>query len=222
MKVGIGYNDEASSFTNGQKVAKEAIESGKITRPDVTLAFCGGAVDSGDFYKGLRDVLGNSVEIVGGSAVGLITRNNLSYEGYPAGAAVIETDRMTFHVASARGLDRDERWVGQRIGEQLPDEPDARVLLLFYDSLKVPANQEAPPIINASPPLIEGLESAYRKPLSIIGGGLLGDQKFTSRGSFAVTMSENRKPSVFYSAATWRSIRELCTDAHPTTEFIIP
>jgi small ligand-binding sensory domain FIST len=184
MKVGTGYGNEACGFTNGRAVAKTAVESGDISRPDIVLAFCGGAVDGDDFFRGLRDVLGDSTPIIGGSAVGVITKSHLSYEGHPAAAAVIESDAIRWNIASAGALNQGERQAGETLGKRLPDDPDARALLLLYDSLKVPATPATPPVLNASLPLIEGVEGVRRRAVPIFGGGLIGDLAFSTSRQF--------------------------------------
>jgi hypothetical protein len=52
------------------------------------IAFSSGHVDLGRFYDGLRSVGGDDTPIIGGSSLGGITSNELSYNGYPGAAAI--------------------------------------------------------------------------------------------------------------------------------------
>ena len=51
-------------------------------------------------------------------------------------------------------LDHDEAATGRSLGEKFLPNPQDILLLLFYDSIKVP------PIMNASPLIIKGIEEA--------------------------------------------------------------
>ena len=185
MKVGIGYGNQPEAFACGRQIARDALANGNITRPGLVLAFFGGAVDSDAFFRGLVQEVGPSIPIVGGSAIGVITNNDLSYAGYPAGAAVFESTDSAWKIASAKGLDTDEYSVGRRIGQALSSESDSAPLLLFYDSLKRPASKKSPPVMNASPPLIQGIEAGCPRPPLIVGAGLLGDYAFETSIQFS-------------------------------------
>ena len=184
MKVGIGYCNEKGAVSSGKKVAENAIEKGNIDRPDLVLAFCSGDVDHDEFFRGLQSVVGNKAPIIGGSAVGIITNDCLSCEGYPAGAAVLQSDTLQHRVASAGDLDSDERLAGRKIGEELSTEPEDRLLLMFYDSVKVPATETTPPVMNASPPLIQGIEETLKSNVPIIGAGVIGHYEFRPTKQF--------------------------------------
>jgi hypothetical protein len=185
MKVGIGYQNQENAYFSGRLTAREALSRGKITRPSLALVFCGGDVDHIAFFNGFVEVVGTSTPIVGGSAIGLITNNNLSYSGYPAGAAVFELDDSEWKIASARGLDTNEYSVGEEIGRQLSTANRDDSLLLFYDSLKAPSTEASPPIMNASPRLLQGITSVCKPPPRIFGAGLLGDYSFRTSIQFS-------------------------------------
>lgn len=184
MKAGIGYGNHSDAYALGRQVAERAIAQGDITRPDLVLAFCSGQLDPAAFYGGLRAVLGERAPIIGGSAIGIITNADLSYEGSPAGAAVLQMDDVDVRVAAASAIDRDELRAGGALGAQLGDDPAGRLLLMFYDSVKVPPSPTTPPIMNASPPLIAGIESALARGIPIVGGGTLGDHAFSPTHQF--------------------------------------
>ena len=175
MKVGIGYYNGKDARLSGRKVAEYAIENGNIDKPDFVFAFCSGKLDHDDFFGGLQSVIGNDGPIIGGSAVGIITNDYLSYEDYPAGAAIVESGTLQHRVAAADDLDKDERLAGKRLAEQLSTERDDKLLFILYDSIKLPATHNSPPVLNASSPLIEGIEQALQSNMPIVGAGVVGD-----------------------------------------------
>lgn len=178
MKIGIGVQNEENSELSGKRAAESAIRDGKIDRADLILAFCSGQLDADLFMQGLRSVVGDTAPIIGGSAIGIISNTFLSYTGYPAGIAIIQSDDLKCHIAAAGNLDKDEKAAGMSLASQLPCDVKEKLLMIFYDSVKQPATKTSPPIMNASPPLIEGLESTLCRNLPIIGAGLLGDYMF--------------------------------------------
>jgi hypothetical protein len=178
MKVGIGYQNEKDAMLSGKNIAEYAIKNGNIDRPDLVLAFCSGQIDPDKFFQGLQSVVGNQTPIIGGSAIGVLTNNELSYEGYPAGIAIMQTDSLQCRIAATGDLDKDERLAGRQLAKELTCEPEDKLLLMFYDSVKIPATETSPPIMNASPPLISGIEEIFDPKISIIGAGVLGDYTF--------------------------------------------
>jgi len=184
MKVGIGYGNEKDALSLGNKIAEHAIEKGNIDRPDCVFAFCNGRLDYDEFFGGLQSVVGNEVPIIGGSAIGIITNDYLSYEGYPAGAAILQSDTIKHTVAAVDDLDKDEKLAGKKLAEKLSHEREGKLLLMFYDSIKIPASDNQPPVLNASSPLIKGIEQELQSNVPIIGAGLVGDYALTSTNQF--------------------------------------
>jgi hypothetical protein len=184
VKIGVGYFNHMDAFLTGKKVADNAMKMGKIDRADLVIAFCHGSLDHEGFFSGLRAVVGSSVPIIGGSAIGIITNDDLSYEGYPAGAAIIESETLQVRVATAGDLNRDEGSAGKRLGEKFTDDIGEKLLLIFYDSIKNGPTATTPPVINASPPLIEGIEETFNRDVPILGGGVLGNYEFTHTKQF--------------------------------------
>ena len=175
MKVGIGYTNEQDALVSGKKIAEHAIKDGDIRRPDLVFAFCSGELDHDEFFRGLRSVVGEEVPIIGGSSVGIITNDHLSYEGYPAAALVLQFTTVTLRIASAGNLDKGEEVAGRALAEKLSGEPEGTLLFLLYDSIKVPARDGVPPVLNASSPLLGGIEQQLQASIPIIGAGLVGD-----------------------------------------------
>ena len=184
MSVGIGYCNRKDAFVSGKRVAEIALEKGNINRPDIVFAFCSGQLDHDEFFGGLQSVLGNEVPITGGSAVGIITNDAVSYEGYPSGAAAVQSDTLRYSVAAVGDLDKGEEPAGRKLAAALSNKRDGKLLLVFYDSIKTPATDDIPPTLNSSSPLIEGIEQELRSNTPIIGAGLIGDYALTSTKQF--------------------------------------
>ncbi|MBT4484403.1 MAG: hypothetical protein HOC71_12090 [Candidatus Latescibacteria bacterium] len=185
MKVGTGYCNEKDSFLSGKKAANNAIKNGNIHKPEIVFAFCSGNIDHDEFFKGLQSVVGNDVPIIGGSAIGIITNNDISYEGYPAGAAIIQSDTLQYRVAAADNLNKGEKLAGKKLAEKfVSNKPEEGHLLMFYDSIKKPATEITPPVLNVSSPLIEGIEEKLGNNVPIIGAGTIGDYEFNLTKQF--------------------------------------
>lgn len=192
MKVGIGYDNQKNSISLGKKVAENALKNGNIEKPALLMAFCSGQVCHEEYFKGLQIVVGDQVPIIGGSAIGIITNQILSYEGHTAGAAIIESDTLQLGIASAGDLDKNEKLAGQKLAEKLADGINGRILLIFYDSIKNPPTETMPPVLNASSPLIEGIEETLKSNVPIIGGGILGDYEFSHAKQFCGLYVDNQ------------------------------
>lgn len=183
MKIGIGFVNEKDSLSSGRLIASQALENGDIQQPTLALAFCHNNIDAEQLLEGLREVLGKEVPVVGGSAVGIITNNTISYEEYQSGLLLIENQNIDLQVAYAEGLDGDEEQVGRELANQLSIE-NGDTILLFYDSIKKSAEGNAPPIINSSTPLLKGMYDVLGVGASIIGAGTVGDYQFSRTTQF--------------------------------------
>lgn len=177
-KVGIGYGNDRDACSMGRDAATSALLAGGIARADIILAFCSGHADLHRFYDGIRSVVGDSTPIIGGSSLGVITSDELSYHGYPAAVAAIESDSIRFTLSAAAGIDRDERACGKQMIEALQLSDADRILLLFYDSIRIPAGQPGPPVLNASAPLLDSVEERLAGRVPVVGAGLLGEYGF--------------------------------------------
>jgi small ligand-binding sensory domain FIST len=118
--------------------------------------------------------------VLGGSAIGVLTNDRLSYEGAPAAVAVLGGGLPLRGIAAAGGVDGGEREAGRQLGARLAESGarDAAALLLFYDSIRRPATASSPPAMNASRPLIAGLAEGLPGCPPVVGAGVLGDYGF--------------------------------------------
>ena len=178
MKVGIGFSNQGDSRESGRSVAGQALLKGGIEEPSLMLAFCSARTDAHAFFQGLRSVVGNAVPIIGGSAIGVITNSELSYSGHPCGAMLVQSDKPSLRIASCNDLPESEHLAGRLLAEKLNVQPDDRALLVFYDSIKQPPGDGRPLAMNASAPLIAGIETGCANRLPIFGAGLIADYGF--------------------------------------------
>jgi small ligand-binding sensory domain FIST len=173
-RTGIGYGNQQDAFDLGRGVARSALENAGIERADVLLAFGHGHLDLPRFYDGLRSVVGDSTPIVGGSSLGVITPDALSYRGHPAAAAAIQSERVRFAVSACGGLERDEATASAGMVNGLRFSHDDQALLLLYDSVRVPAGPGHPPVLNSSAPLLAGVQRRLPAGVPVVGAGLVG------------------------------------------------
>ncbi|SPD71765.1 conserved hypothetical protein [uncultured Desulfobacterium sp.] len=175
MLVGIGYCNEEGAFSSGKKAAEIAMRHGGIKNADLVIAFCHGLMDHHEFFRGLRAIAGPDAPIIGGSAIGVITNDHLSYRGFPACAAMIESHDIRWSIAAEGGLGSDGKQAGRNLAARLSSTAADQLLFILYDSIKSCARDNAPPQLNASSLLLEGIEQVLTPGMPIIGAGLLGD-----------------------------------------------
>ncbi|MBN2429482.1 MAG: FIST C-terminal domain-containing protein [Deltaproteobacteria bacterium] len=184
MKVGIGVGNCKDSFGLGRFVAGQAIQDGKINSPSFALAFCGVGTNGYEFFDGIRSVIGAQVPVLGGSGIGIITNHVISYDNYPAGLLLIEDHSIQARFALAEGLDKDEHQAGRLLANQFSLKSDTK-LFLFYDSVRIPPKEGAPPVMNSSKPLLQGIADIIGSGVPIIGAGTVGDFDFSPTVQFA-------------------------------------
>lgn len=185
MKVGVGYANCADARTAGREAATRAMAAGGIRRSDLLFAFIAGTVAPAAFLEGVRSVVGESVPVVGGSAIGVITPREISYSGHPCGLLALEGVGSSFRLAVAEDLSADETAAGQRLLAELGPTPGDACLLVFYDSIRRPPSSGGdPPDLNASSRLLAGLCGSASPGPPVFGAGLLGDYAFSPTVQF--------------------------------------
>ena len=183
MKAGTAFCNDKNSTSSGKTVAESALQNGRITRPDLVIAFCSNRSDPDQFIHGIRSVTGDGVPVIGGSSIGIITNDHLSYEEYPSGALAVESDRIRVRTAHAGRIDREPEAAGRELAEKLGQQPDDRLLMLFYDSVAIEPTEASPPVLTPSSRLLSGIE-ALLPDMPVAGAGLLGDYHFTPARQF--------------------------------------
>lgn len=184
MNAGIGFRNVEDALMSGREIAKQAIENGEINNPRFAIAFCSSDVDADQLLTGIRETIGTDVPVLGGSGIGILTNDVVSYEDHPAGIILVEDNDIEIQLVSATGLDKGELQVGRDLADQLAPEDDD-LLILFYDSISRLREENLPPIMNSSRPLLQGIEEKIGLGIPIIGGGTVGDYGLSSTIQFA-------------------------------------
>ena len=135
MLVGIGHCNGKDPFLSGQEVARLAMEKADIESPDLVIAFCHGQMDHSEFLDGIRAVVGPSPPVIGGSAIGVITNDYVSYTEYPSCAAIIECKGTRYSIGWEDGIDIDEKGTGRNLAAKLSPTGSEKLLFTFYDSI---------------------------------------------------------------------------------------
>ena len=175
--MGIAHSRGSSSTSSGRSLVLRALESGNIERPDIVFAFCTNEVAPSEFFHDIKKVVGNSVPVVGGSTIGVISNNFLSYGDSVAGVLALQSANIRFRLCSMGGIEKDEKEAGERLIRDILQERDEedQLLMLFYDSIKMPPSLESPPVLNSSSYLLEGVARWLKGRIPIVGAGLMGD-----------------------------------------------
>ena len=87
----------------GRNAAAGAIQTSGIAKADFALAFCSGNLDHVEVLKGIHAAAGD-VPVLGGSTIGIITNDALSYRGCQTGVAIFSFDDERIGFAGACGL----------------------------------------------------------------------------------------------------------------------
>jgi len=177
-KIGVICKENVNHAAQVRNMVGEAIMSGGIDKADLVLAFCSEKTNHRHVFNGIRDAVGINVPIVGGSAIGLVSNNFLSYGGPSVGIAVIQSNVLKQRTVAVKNINYDENDAGKRLAMEIRQKNDDKVLLIFYDSIKTPPGSNSPPIMNSSSYLLEGINGVCALDVPIIGAGLIGDYAF--------------------------------------------
>ncbi|MBN1981179.1 MAG: FIST C-terminal domain-containing protein [Chitinivibrionales bacterium] len=184
MNVGIGYSNISNSFQSGENVGTQAVERYGITRPDLVIAFISEKTEPAAFIKGLRSVVGETVPIIGGSAIGVVTTDNLTYLQHQCAAAVISSDSLHYEIAVADRLNDGEQNAGRTLGAKLAGISGSKLLLLLYDAIRKEPGPLSPPQLYSSTYLLNGILETLNADIPIFGSGLHGSIDFKRSISF--------------------------------------
>jgi hypothetical protein len=186
MHVVIGNSTAVQAFQAGVQAVSAALKDlpTQLT-PRLALAFCSGDLDAHGFYAGIRQLLGEWVPVVGGSAMGLCWAQQCVTEGPCAAVVILAGDDWEWQLATSQDIYRDPHLSGEVLAGQLPSLPDSRCLLLLFDSVRFAATAQQPPILIPSGPIISGVHHPRLKHLPLFGAGLLGDCNFNLTWQFS-------------------------------------
>jgi hypothetical protein len=180
-KVGVGSSNKTNSKTAGIEASTRALDELGSGVPGFALIFCSGKHNPYDFLEGVCSVLGDSPK-VGGSGIGIITNDFLSYEGFEVAVTVFHADHLNFKTFAQPDINDGELQAGEALGRQIADAASDtdQALLVFYDS----SNQQNPPMLNFATWLFEGIEKHLPSHLSCAGAGLLADMQLSTTYQF--------------------------------------
>lgn len=169
-RAGVGFSRNSDSRQNGVEAAKRALAEAGIDGADFVMLFTTGKHDPVKIRDGVRSVVGPKAKLIGGYSMGIITRDQLSYDGFETGLLVVKSDDAFFETFIETGLVGNEEKVGEALGKQIRNrdyrgEPS---LLLMYDSVK--SKTEEGTSINLATPLVEGLERSTGGGINRIAG----------------------------------------------------
>ena len=137
------------------------------------MAFTGGRHDGALIFDALRQVLGE-IPLVGGAAVGTITRGAVGYSGFECAVAVFPASLGKPVILTEEGLAEGESRVGERLGRRIREAADeGAVVILIYDSVRSPG---PPPTLHAGSRLLEGIYDGLDGfDIQLVGAGTLAD-----------------------------------------------
>lgn len=188
MHAGIAYCNSKAAFAAGRYLANTSSKAAGTTNVQVLLLFCNAATDYQRLLDGARSICGSDTLILGGSAVGVITNHSHHLAGYPAAALALGCDDngVKFQSAFVENLGKDPYLAGSQLGKQFSnaDNVFAKLLLLFYDSVRYPGSSTSAAILNPSLPLLAGLYEALPQQIPIAGAGLLANLQFEATTQF--------------------------------------
>lgn len=145
---------------------------------DLAILYSTEKHDAAQLRDGLRSVIGPSARLIGGYAAGIITNDQLGYEGHQVGVAVIASDSLQIEMFIERGLPDNEYKVGIELARQINSrhyrgEPN---LLLMYDAVKRSTAEGL--ALNMATPLIQGMSAVLGTWPAAAGFGMMGSMQW--------------------------------------------
>lgn len=177
--AGVGFSENANSRAAGAEAARAAFASAGLDTCDLVLMFATSKHDPGGLQDGVRSVVGHEARLFGGSAVGIITGDQLGYEGFQVGVATVALNGIDAEMFIERGLPDNEYAVGRALARQIRSRDSAEQpnLLLVYDIVKQGVSEEGLSL-NMATPLLAGMTEELEAWPPVTGGGLTGDMQW--------------------------------------------
>lgn len=169
---GVAHSDSNNSYQAGRYMSEQAMARAGAETCNFAFVFASAEHDSKEIIRGVRSVIGNHANIVGGTAGGIITNDFIGYESFISGIMVISSEDISFSTSVAEGLTEDEYLTGVKSGRQIAAMLDTvnPNLMLFYDSVK-PEIKDGIPYYQATP-ILKGIESEIKKWPPTAGVGI--------------------------------------------------
>ncbi|MES2882510.1 MAG: FIST N-terminal domain-containing protein [Bacteroidota bacterium] len=176
-KTGTAYSQNENSFEAGVEIAKNAIDNSALLNQTIFLLFATPTHDAQRLIKGMRSVIGDGPSIIGGTTIGVVTNEFLSYSGVMAGAGFISSNENFFVINTEAGIKDRELDAGTNLGKTIKENLDAdSSLLLLYDCMKFTHDESDQLLFNLSIPILEGVLSQIKEwPANVAGVGVIGD-----------------------------------------------
>jgi hypothetical protein len=184
MNSAIGYSKERDAYHAGQEVIRSASLSPKSEKPDLVLAFCTNDLDQSLFVEGMLTQLPPDTAIVGGTTVGIICNEIISYKDHSAAALILRSDSIKPRIAYAEFDGSNEHEAGELLARRAAWNNQDRFAFLLYNMIKKERKRRKPPIMNSLLSILQGIRSASRTTIPIFGGGSIGDYDFSSSKLF--------------------------------------
>lgn len=179
-KTGTGFSQNENSYEAGAELAMKALGNNELDEHTMFLLFASPHHDAELLMDGLRSVIGNKPVIIGGTTIGILTNDFLSYTGAMAGGAFLSSENSFFRVFTEENIKDREFDAGCNLARKMTaaNAGDDNALLLFYDSVKFTAN-EGNFMFHLAVPLLEGMYGELQHWPVVAGVGVMGDMSLT-------------------------------------------
>ena len=173
--AGTGYSENPKSEEAGVEAARAALAEAGAGSCDLAILYSTPKHDPARLRDGIRAVIGPSARLIGGYAMGIITRDRLGYGGCQMGVAVVSSDTVKVDTFIEEGLPDNEYEVGRALGLQIKSRTYAGQpnLLLMYDAIR--KRTATGLAINLATPILEGMGQSLGSWPPGAGVGMLGD-----------------------------------------------
>ena len=174
ITIGIGTSTDADSFVAGVGAVNQAMQeitTQGVTQANIAFVFASSSFDHAAILSGVKSVVGDSVQIVGASTAGEITKNGPTMRDSVA-IMLLASDTMSCTTAIANDLTADSTAAGSHLASQLqPHNPE--LLMMFADGLK--GNGSA---------VLRGITSVLGQHFPVVGGSAGDNGKLVETHQF--------------------------------------
>lgn len=188
MQVSVGYSDYPDSAAAGKEAARMAIAKSNREDPcSLVLLFCTARHNQQLLRKAVSSVVGESKEIFGGGAAGVITNDYFGYAGDQVCVGCIWLEESSCTVLCEGGMSQSETETGKRLGRGLLEAGISREspLILLYDAID--RSDDGGVRLLLATWLLEGIEQGMGFMPEIMGAGLQGDHSCTATMQYTGT-----------------------------------
>lgn len=175
MRVGVGFSENPDTAAGGKQAALDALrQAGQSTPCDMVLLFATARHDAQVLRDAVAAVVGESVSIVGGGAVGAITNEHFGYAGDQIVLAAFWFEGVKCNLLVEGGLNDNEEAAGARLGRKLAAQGIRRdsPVMLFYDAIN---RSKGDMRMVMATYLLAGIEQGLGFLPDLVGAGLQGD-----------------------------------------------